>query len=64
MKISKQGNMSACENYREITLISLRGKVFNRVILQRMKIATDSDEQAGFRRNQKNGGPNCHALHS
>ncbi|VDO65667.1 unnamed protein product [Schistosoma margrebowiei] len=45
--------MSKCENYRGITLLSIPGKVFNRVLLNRMKDAVDAqlrDEQAAFRK--------------
>nr|AAX30366.1 SJCHGC03109 protein [Schistosoma japonicum] len=31
-RIPKKGNLSNCENYRGITLLSLPGKVFNSVI--------------------------------
>lgn len=36
IKISKNGGFSNCGNYRGITLQSVPGKVFNRVILNRM----------------------------
>ncbi|VDP27560.1 unnamed protein product [Schistosoma mattheei] len=47
--------MSKCENYRGITLLSVPGKNFNRVLLNRMKNAVDAqlrDQQAGFRRDR------------
>ncbi|VDP28000.1 unnamed protein product [Schistosoma curassoni] len=50
--IPKKGNLSKCENYRGITLLSVPGKVFNRVLLSRMKDAVDAqlrDQQARFR---------------
>ncbi|GFR70251.1 retrovirus-related Pol polyprotein from type-1 retrotransposable element R2, partial [Elysia marginata] len=53
--IPKKGDLSRCENYRRITLLSIPGKVFNRVLLNRIKAATDPnlrDEQAGFRSNR------------
>ncbi|VDP43431.1 unnamed protein product [Schistosoma curassoni] len=52
IKIPKKGDLSKCENYRGITLLSIPGKVFNRVLLNRMKDAVDAqlrDKQAGFR---------------
>ncbi|GFR60484.1 endonuclease-reverse transcriptase [Elysia marginata] len=55
VKIPKKGDLSRCENYRGITLLSIPGKVFNRVLLNRIKSATDPklrDEQAGFRSNR------------
>ncbi|VDO57178.1 unnamed protein product [Schistosoma margrebowiei] len=47
--------MSKCENYRGITLLSIPGKVFNRVLLNLMKNAVDAqlrDQQAGFRKDR------------
>ncbi|VDP56156.1 unnamed protein product [Schistosoma curassoni] len=55
IKIPKKGNLSKCENYRGITLLSIPGKVFNRVLLNRMKDAVDTqlrDQQAGFRKDR------------
>ncbi len=55
MKLPKKGDLSNCNNYRGITLLSVPGKVFNRVILNRMKNVLDPelrDEQAGFRPNR------------
>ena len=55
VKLAKKGDLSNCNNYRGITLLSIPGKVFNRIILERIKNATDPrlrDEQAGFRKNR------------
>ena len=55
IKIPKKGDLSKCSNYRGITLLSVPGKVFNRVLLERIKDAVDPylrDQQAGFRRNR------------
>ena len=55
VKLAKKADLSKCDNYRGITLLSIPGKVFNRVILNRVKAATDAklrDEQAGFRKNR------------
>jgi hypothetical protein len=55
IKIPKKGNLEECKNYRGITLLSIPGKVFNRIILERMKETVDTmlrDEQAGFRSNR------------
>ena len=55
IKLPKKGDLSNCNNYRGISLLSIPGKVFNRVILERMKQATDDklrDNQAGFRKNR------------
>ncbi|CAH8593510.1 unnamed protein product [Schistosoma intercalatum] len=51
IKILKKGDLSKCDNYRGITLLSIPGKVFNRVLLNRMKNCVDAqlrDQQAGF----------------
>ena len=53
VKLPKKGNLQECNNYRGITLLSIVGKVFNRVILERLKEGLDTklrDEQAGFRK--------------
>ena len=55
IKIPKKGDLSNCANYRGITLLSVPGKVFNRIILNRMKDKVDMqlrDQQAGFRQNR------------
>ncbi|VDO91334.1 unnamed protein product [Schistosoma margrebowiei] len=47
----RQGDLSKCENYRGITLLSIPGKVFNRMLLNQIKDAVDAqlrDQQAGF----------------
>lgn len=53
IKLPKKGDLSSCANYRGITLLSIPGKVFNRILLNRIKDAVDPqlrDQQAGFRR--------------
>ena len=53
VKLPKKGDLSNCNNYRGITLLSIPGKVFNRVLLERMKDAIDDhlrEQQAGFRK--------------
>ena len=55
IKIPKKGDLSSCSNYRGITLLSIPSKVFNRVLLNRIKNAVDPmlrDQQAGFRTNR------------
>ena len=52
IKLPKKGDLSNCDNYRGITLLSIPGKIFNRILLERMKDAVDEilrDNQAGFR---------------
>ncbi|RXN14088.1 endonuclease-reverse transcriptase [Labeo rohita] len=53
IKLPKKGDLSSCNNYRGIMMLSVPGKVLNRVLLERMKEAVDAklrDQQAGFRR--------------
>ncbi|CAH8556054.1 unnamed protein product [Schistosoma curassoni] len=55
VKIPKKGYLSKCENYRGKTLLSIPGKVFNRVLLNRMKDAVDAqlrDQQGIFRKDR------------
>lgn len=52
VKIPKKGNISECTNWRGITLLSVPGKAFCIVLLQRLKNTLDQqlrEEQAGFR---------------
>ena len=37
IKLPKKGDLSSCSNYRGISLLSIPGKVFNQVLLNRMK---------------------------
>ena len=55
IQIPKKGDLSRCDNFREITLLSVPGKVLNRIILARMKDEVDKtlrEEQAGFRQDR------------
>jgi hypothetical protein len=55
IKLPTKGDLSNCENYRGITLLSVPGKVFNRVLLERMRNGVDvrlRDHQAGFRQDR------------
>ena len=55
IKIPKKGDMSRCDNYRGNTLLSVPGKVLNRIILERMKGKVDQtlrEQQAGFRQDR------------
>ena len=50
-KLPKKGDLSDCNNWRGITLLSVANKVFNRVLLGRMRGETDMllrEEQVGF----------------
>ncbi|VDP58698.1 unnamed protein product [Schistosoma curassoni] len=42
IKIPKKGDLSKCDNYSGITLLSIPGKAFNRVLLNRMKDCVDA----------------------
>ena len=55
VKLPKKGDMQDCKNYRGIMLLSVPGKVLNRVILDRLKTGVDAklrDHQAGFRKDR------------
>ncbi|KAJ8386311.1 hypothetical protein AAFF_G00175070 [Aldrovandia affinis] len=49
--LPKKGNLSDCNNWQDITLLSIPGKVFCSVLLQCLKTEVDNilrEEQAGF----------------
>jgi hypothetical protein len=55
IKLPKKGDLSSCEKDRGITLLSAPGKVFNRILLGRMRDAVDvrlRDHQVGFRQDR------------
>ena len=55
IKLPKKGDLSNCCNYRGITLLSIPGKVFNRILLERMKDTLDGalrENQACFCKNR------------
>ena len=55
IKIPKKGDLSRFDNYRRITLLSVPGKILNRIILERMKDKVDQtlrEQQAGFRQDR------------
>ena len=55
MKLPTKGDPRDCKNYRGIMLLSVHGKVLDRILLERMKTAADSklcDNQAGFRQSR------------
>jgi hypothetical protein len=51
VKLPKKGDLSDCNNWRGITLLSIPGKVFLSILLQRLRKSIDEllREQAGFR---------------
>ncbi|XP_033105093.1 uncharacterized protein LOC117107507 [Anneissia japonica] len=53
VKIPKKGDSLDCNNWRGITLLSIPGKIFSRIILERMKTSLERvvrEEQASFRK--------------
>ncbi|KAK2169275.1 hypothetical protein NP493_1197g00070 [Ridgeia piscesae] len=55
VKLPEKGDMQDCKNYRGIMLLSVPGKVLDRVILYRLKTVVDAklrDHQAGFRKDR------------
>nr|KAG5708163.1 hypothetical protein BaRGS_002899 [Batillaria attramentaria] len=55
IKLPKKGDLRDYSNYRGIMLLSVPGKVLNRILLERMREAVDPmlrDQQVGFRRNR------------
>ena len=53
--LPKKGDLTKCENYRGIMLLSVPGKILSRIILNRMKTLVDRklrNNQAGFRPNR------------
>jgi len=55
VKLPNKDNLSDCNNWREITLLSAPGKVFTRVLLNRLQNEVDQtlrEEQAGFRKSR------------
>ena len=55
VKIPKKGDLTNCNNYRGITMLSVPGKILSQIILQRLIDALDKilrDQQMGFRKNR------------
>ena len=52
VKLPKKGDLSVCDNWRGINLLSVPRKIFCRVLLQRIRQGVDKrlrEEQAGFK---------------
>ena len=50
--VHKKSSRRKCGNYRRISLLSIPGKVFTRILIYRVQLLTDNrllEEQAGFR---------------
>ena len=55
VKLPKKGDLSECNNWRGINLLSVPGKIFCRIILQRLKQSIERtlrEEQSGFRKDR------------
>ena len=55
INLPKKGNLRDCNTYRGIMLLSVPGKVLNRITLERVREAVNpklQDQQAGFHRNR------------
>jgi len=55
IKVPKKGYLSQCRNWQGVTLLTLISKVFNKIILERIKNSLEMDlrkEQAGLRHNR------------
>ena len=54
--LPKKCYLKKCENYRTIALVSHASKIFLRIILERIRVKTETeiaDEQAGFRQGRE-----------
>jgi len=52
IQLPKKGDLKQCANYRKIALVSNASKILLRIILERIRVKTETetaDEQAGFR---------------
>ena len=55
IKIPKKGDLNQCKNWRVVTLLAVISKIFNKIILERIKNSLElglRKEQAGFRHNR------------
>ena len=55
VKLLKKGDLSSCNNWRGIMLLSVPSKILTRIILERLKKDLDKtlrEEQAGFRQDR------------
>ena len=55
VKLPKKGQLTDCNNWRGINLLSVPGKILSRIILDRIKDDVDKilrEEQSGFRKNR------------
>jgi len=55
VKLPKKGDLSSCNNWQGIMLLSIPSKILTRIILERLKKALDEtlrEELAGFRQDR------------
>ena len=55
IKFPKKGDLSQCRNWRGVTLLTVISKIFNKIILERIKNSMEMGlrkEQAGFCHNR------------
>ena len=53
--IPKKGNLQSCDNWRGISLLDVAGKVFARIVQDRLQVIAESilpDSQCGFRKSR------------
>jgi len=56
--LPKKGDLKQCANYRTIAFVSHASKILLRIILERMRVKTETeieDEQVGFRHGRETG---------
>jgi hypothetical protein len=55
INVPKKGDLSQCRNWRGVTLLPVISKIFNKILLERIKNSLEmglQKEQAGFRHNR------------
>jgi len=53
IKLPKKGNLKECKNWREITLLSVVGKILGRIVIDGIQNGVDirlTREQAGYKK--------------
>jgi len=61
----KKGDLKQCANYRTIALVSHASKILLRIILERIRVKTETeiaDEQVGFRQGRGHASTNNHSI--
>jgi len=63
--IPKKGDLKQCAIYRTIALVSHASKILLRIILERIRVKTETeiaDEQVGFRQGRGHASTNNHSI--